>query len=315
MVVAMRSCAAWLRQNGSPEPGTTGAGRVELVDEPAEELHSGFVSLVGRPNVGKSTLLNRILGHKVAIVSDKPQTTRHRIRGVLNRPDAQVVFVDTPGIHKPRTALGERLNVAAESAIGDVDVVVLVLDATQPLGRGDRWVADRVPADAVVVANKVDIARPTDVLDQLGAAATLDLSEYFPVSARTGAGVDELVDQLVERLPPGPRLFPDDMVTDVPEAFWVAELVREQLLAVAREELPHSIATRVTEWDWPHIRCEILVERESQKGIVIGHRGSVLKQVGTAVRSQLPEGAFLELHVKVDKDWQRRPAALDRLGF
>jgi GTPase len=279
------------------------------------EFRSGFVSIVGRPNVGKSTLLNRILGHKVAIVSDKPQTTRHRIQGVLNRPDAQVVFVDTPGIHRPRTALGERLNSAAESAIGDVDVVALVLDATQPLGPGDRWVAERVPADAVVVVNKVDIARPAEVLEQLRAAAELDLAEYFPLSARTGDGVDELVDHVVGRLPPGPRYFPEDVVTDVPEAFWVAELVREQLLAVARDELPHSIATRVTEWDWPRIRCEILVERESQKGIVIGHRGEVLKGVGTAVRSQLPDGAFLELHVKVDKDWQRRPAALDRLGF
>jgi GTP-binding protein Era len=290
------------------------------VDDPSGpatggEFRSGFVSLVGRPNVGKSTLLNRILGHKVAIVSDKPQTTRHRIQGVLNRPDAQAVFVDTPGIHKPRTALGERLNVAAESAIGDVDVVVLVLDATQPLGRGDRWVAERVPTDAVVVVNKVDIAKPAEVLEQLRAAAELDLAEYFPVSARTGDGVAELVDHVVARLPPGPRYFPEGMVTDVPEALWVAELVREQLLAVAREELPHSIATRVTEWDWPLIRCEILVERESQKGIVIGHRGEVLKQVGAAVRSQLPEGAYLELHVKVDKDWQRRPSALDRLGY
>lgn len=286
------------------------------MDDPgSDQFRSGFVSLVGRPNVGKSTLLNRILGRKVAIVSDKPQTTRHRIQGVLNRPDAQVVFVDTPGIHKPRTALGERLNVAAQSTIGDVDIVALMLDATQPLGRGDRWVAERVPADAVVVVNKIDIAQPAEVLEQLRSAAELDLAEYFPVSARTGAGVDELVDHLVGRLPPGPRYFPDDMVTDVPEAFWVAELVREQLLAVARDELPHSIATRVTEWEWPRIRCEILVERESQKGIVIGHRGSVLKQVGTAVRSQLPEGAFLELHVKVDKDWQRRPAALDRLGL
>ena len=283
--------------------------------EAGDGFRSGFVSLVGRPNVGKSTLLNRILGHKVSIVSDKPQTTRHRIQGVLTRPDAQVVFVDTPGIHKPRTALGERLNTTAESTIGDVDVAVLVLDATQPLGRGDRWVASRVPRDAVVVVNKVDIARPQQVLEQLAAAAELDLSEYFPVSARTGDGVAELVERLVDRMPPGPRYFPDDMVTDVPEAFWVAELVREQLLAATREELPHSIATRVTEWEWPRIRCEILVERESQKGIVIGHRGSVLKQVGTAVREQLPEGAYIELHVKVDKDWQRRPSALDRLGF
>jgi len=291
------------------EPATDGAA-------PATPgFRSGFVSLVGRPNVGKSTLLNRILGQKVAIVSDKPQTTRHRIQGVLDRPDAQVVFVDTPGIHKPRTPLGERLNVAAESTIGDVDVVVLVIDATQPLGRGDRWVADRVPPDAVVVVNKVDAARPETVLSQLHAAAELDRSEYFPVSARTGDGVDALVEHLVSRLPEGPRYYPEGMVTDVPEAFQVAELVREQLLAVAREELPHSIATRVTEWEWPHIRVEILVERESQKGIVIGHRGAVLKQVGRAVRRQLPEGAYLELHVKVDKDWQRRPGSLDRLGF
>jgi GTPase len=284
-------------------------------DTPGAGFRSGFVSLVGRPNVGKSTLLNRILGHKVAIVSDKPQTTRHRIQGVLNRDDAQVVFVDTPGIHKPRTPLGERLNVAAESTIGDVDVVVFVIDATQPLGRGDRWVAARVPRDTVVVVNKVDVARPQEVLAQLEAAAELDLSEYFPVSAQTGEGVDVLVEHLVARLPEGPRYYPEGTVTDVPEAFWVAELVREQLLAVARDELPHSIATRVTEWEWPRIRCEILVERESQKGIVIGHRGSVLKAVGTAVRAQLPEGAYLDLHVKVDKDWQRHASALDRLGF
>ena len=278
-------------------------------------MRSGFATLVGRPNVGKSTLLNAILGAKVTIVSDKPQTTRTQVRGVLNRPDAQVVFVDTPGIHKPRTALGERLNETATSAIGDVDVVCLVLDATGPLGKGDRFIAERVPKDALVVVNKTDAAGPREVLQQLARAGELDLSEYFPVSARTGEGVAELVEAIVARLPEGPRYYPDDMVTDVPEAFWVAELVREQLLAVAREELPHSIACRVTEWEWPRIRCEILVERESQKGIVIGRGGEVLKQVGTAVREQLPDGAYLELFVKVDKDWQRRPKALDRLGY
>ena len=252
----------------------------------------------------------------MAIVSDKPQTTRHRIQGVLTRPDAQVVFVDTPGIHKPRTPLGERLNVhrrgdhrrRRRGGLRDRRHPAARAAATAGWPTGCR-------RDAVVVVNKVDVARPEEVLEQLTAAAELDLSEYFPVSARTGDGVDALVDHLVSRLPEGPRYYPDDMVTDVPEAFWVAELVREQLLAVAREELPHSIATRVTEWEWPVIRCEILVERESQKGIVIGHQGAVLKQVGTAVRRQLPEGAYLELHVKVDKDWQRRPAALDRLGF
>ena len=278
-------------------------------------MQSGFVTLVGRPNVGKSTLVNRIVGSKVAITSDKPQTTRTRIMGVLNRPDAQVVFVDTPGIHKPRTPLGSRLNATAQGTIGDVDVVCLVLDATQPLGRGDQWVAGLVPSDAVCVVNKVDRASKPQVLDQLRAASGLELSEYFPVSARTGDGVDALVEHLVSRLPEGPAYFPDDMVTDVPEAFWVAELVREQLLRRTHDELPHSIAARVTEWDWPFIRCEILVERESQKGIVIGKQGQVLKEVGIAVREQLPEGTYLELQVKVDKDWQRHPKAMERFGY
>ena len=278
-------------------------------------FHSGFVTLVGRPNVGKSTLLNQILGQKVTIVSDKPQTTRHRIQGVLNRPDVQAVFVDTPGLHKPRSPLGERLNSTARSTIADVDAVVFVIDATQPFGRGDAWVAERLPREAVVVVNKVDIARPDQVLSQLARASELEMAEYFPVSARTGEGVPDLVDHLVAQLPEGPRYFPEDVVTDVPEAFWVAELVREQLLAVVREELPHSIATRITEWEWPYIRCEIVVERPSQKSIVVGRGGEVLKQVGTAVREQLPEGAYLDLHVTVDRNWQRRPAALDRLGF
>ena len=278
-------------------------------------MRTGFVSVLGRPNVGKSTLVNRILGTKVSIVSDKVQTTRAQVRGVLNREDAQVVFVDTPGIHKPRTLLGERLNDTAVEAAGGVDVVLLVLDATAPLGRGDRFVADRVPKDALVVVNKLDAASRHQVLSQLTAAAELERADYFPVSAKTGEGVEVLVDALVKRLPEGPKFYPDDMVTDVPEAFWVAELVREQLLAVTREEVPHSIACRVTEWEWPRIRCEILVERDSQKGIVIGRGGEVLKEVGTQVRRQLAPGAYLELFVKVDKDWQRHPKALERLGY
>jgi GTP-binding protein Era len=280
------------------------------------------VTLVGRPNVGKSTLLNAILGIKVSIVSDKPQTTRTQVRGVLNRPAeggrdaAQIVFVDTPGIHKPVTALGERLNASAAEARSGVDVVCLLVDASAPVGRGDKFIARTLPSDAIVIVNKIDRAPAAQVLSQLATAAEqLDLDEYFPVSARTGQGVPALVDHLVGRLPEGPQLYPDDMVTDVPEAFWVAELVREQLLAETRDEVPHSIATRVTEWEWPRIRCEILVERDSQKGIVIGRGGSVLKRVGTAVREQLPYGAFLELFVRVDKDWQRRPHALQRLGY
>jgi len=278
-------------------------------------VKSGFATFVGRPNVGKSTLLNAVLGEKVSIVAASPQTTRTEIRGVLSRPDAQVVFVDTPGIHKPRTPMGERLNATAEAASSGVDVVCLVIDATAPLGKGDRFVAGRLPKDALCVVNKVDAADRTQVLNQLARAAELDLAEYFPISARTGQGVDELVAAIIARLPEGPPYYPDDMVTDVPDALWVAELVREQLLVVVREELPHSIACRVTEWEWPRIRVEILVERESQKGIVIGKGGLVLKQVGQAVRTQLRDGAYLELAVKVDPDWQRQPKSLDRLGY
>jgi GTP-binding protein Era len=282
-------------------------------------LRSGFATLAGRPNVGKSTLLNRILGQKVSITSPVAQTTRNPVRGVLTRPDAQVVFVDTPGVHKPRTLLGSRLNEAAGEALSGVDLTLLVLDATAPVGKGDQYVAGLaglVPASTICVVNKIDAAPRRAVLEQLQAASGLgDYLEYFPVSARTGEGVAELVEAVVERMPEGPRLYPEDMVTDVPEAFWVAELVREQLLAVTRDEVPHSIACRVTEWDWPRIRCEILVERDSQKGIVIGRGGEVLKQVGIRVREQLPPGVFLELFVKVDRNWQSRPKALERLGY
>ena len=278
-------------------------------------MKSGFATLVGRPNVGKSTLLNAILGEKVSIVAASPQTTRTEIRGVLTRPDAQVVFVDTPGIHKPRTTMGERLNATAAAASSDVDVVCLVIDATAPIGKGDRFVAGRVPKDALCVVNKVDAADHGEVLRQLARAAELELAEYFPVSARTGEGVGDLVEAIVARLPEGPAYYPEDMVTDQPDTVWVAELVREQLLAHVREELPHSIACRVTEYDWPVIRVEILVERDSQKGIVIGKGGLVLKQVGQAVRAQLREGAYLDLVVKVEPDWQRQPKSLDRLGY
>ncbi len=278
-------------------------------------MKSGFATLLGRPNVGKSTLLNQILGEKVSIVSNKVQTTRHAVRGVLTRPDAQIVFVDTPGIHKPRTRLGTRLNATAEDALDGVDVVCLLIDATQPLGRGDEFVAALCPPDALVVVNKIDRASKDQVIAQLGAAAKLDRAEYFPVSARTGAGVEVFVDAIARRLPEGPMLYPADQISDTSDEHWVSELVREQLLAILREELPHSVAARVVDWEWPMVKVEILVERESQKGIVIGHKGEVLKKVGMAVRKQMPEGVFLDLVVKVEKDWQRRDAALDRLGY
>jgi GTPase len=279
------------------------------------EYRSGFVTLVGRPNAGKSTLLNRILGHKVSIVSDKPQTTRTQVRGVLTTPDVQLVFVDAPGIHKPRSALGTSLNATAKRATSEVDVVCFVLDAVAPYGRGDAFIAEQLPNDSVVVVTKADLASREQVLAQLAATSDLAVESWFPVSGKTGEGTEALVEHLRQRMPEGPQLYPDDMMTDVPDAVWVAELVREQLLAVTWEELPHSIATRVTEWEWPRIRCEIIVERDSQKGIVIGNKGENLKKVGIAVREQLPEGVFLELFVKVEKNWQQQPHSVERFGY
>jgi len=310
----------------------------------AGEHRSGFVAVVGRPNVGKSTLVNRILGQKVTITSPRPNTTRRSVRGVLHGPHSQAVFVDTPGLHRPKTELGRRLNEHVGDALEDVDVVLAVLDATEPVGPGDRMVLaravaergpvrDRGPGDedgemaepggappVLVAVNKVDRASPAQVLERLAEASEVVEAagadaEYFPLSATTGDGVDALVGAVLDLLPPGPRYFPEDMVSDVPEHFWVAELVREQLLARVHEELPHAIACRVTEWEWPRIRVDIVVERDSQKGIVIGRAGGILKEVGTAVRAQLPPGAFIELHVRVDKHWQQRSDVIERLGY
>ena len=252
-------------------------------------MRSGFVTFVGRPNVGKSTLVNAICGVKISIVSNKPQTTRTRIRGIHHSPDSQVVFVD---------------------------VVCLLFDATKPFGRGDQWVADHIDiANAFVIVNKTDKATREQVIAQLNAVSSLGAAEYFPVSARTGEGVQELLAALKALLPEGPAYYPEDMVTDTEDAQWIAELVREQLLAVLKDELPYSVATKVTEWEWPRVRCEIYVERESQKGMVIGKGGELLKQVGIAVRAQMPEGAFIELHVVVDKDWQQQADRLERFGY
>ena len=302
-------------------------------------MRTGFATVVGRPNVGKSTLVNTMVGTKVSITSARPNTTRHKVRGVIHRPDAQVVLVDTPGLHRPKTALGERLNQTVAASLEDMDAVIALVDATAAVGPGDRTVLGR-SLDALrradgsgglmVAVNKVDRAKSDQVLERLvSVAETVErllaerhwgeayepAVEYFPVSAVTGAGVDALVDAVVTFLPEGPAYYPDDMVTDTPEAERVAELVREQLLVRAREELPHSIACRVTEWEWPRIRVEILVERDSQKAIVIGTGGEVLKAVGSAVRTELPPGAYLELFVRVEKHWQQRNDALDRLGY
>ena len=279
-------------------------------------MQTAFISLVGRPNVGKSTLLNALIGKKISIVSDKPQTTRTRVRGIVTTDDTQLVFVDTPGLHKATTALGERVNATALESMRDVDVVCLVLDATQTVGTGDKWVSEQLDVSkAIIVLNKTDAVSSAKVLAQLSAASLLGAAEYFPVSAKTGEGVEELLLALRQRAVEGDAMFPSEMVSETPQAQWIAELVREQLLAVTRDELPYSIATRVTEWEWPRVRCEIVVERESQKGMVIGKSGKVLKKVGIEVRKQMPDGAYLELFVVVDKDWQHRAERVERLGY
>ena len=279
-------------------------------------MRTAFISLVGRPNVGKSTLLNALIGKKVSIVSDKPQTTRTRVRGIVTTADTQLVFVDTPGLHKATTALGERVNATALESMRDVDVVCLVLDATQTVGTGDKWVSQQLDVSkAIVVLNKTDAVSSAKILAQLSTASSLGAAEYFPVSAKTGEGVEILLSALRQRAIEGEAMFPAEMVSETPQAQWIAELVREQLLAVTRDELPYSIATRVTEWEWPRVRCEIVDERESQKGMVIGKSGHLLKKVGIEVRKQMPDGAYLELFVVVDKDWQHRAERVERLGY
>ncbi|HYU38708.1 MAG TPA: GTPase Era [Acidimicrobiia bacterium] len=304
-----------------------------------EEFRSGFVTLVGRPNVGKSTLLNQLVGSKVAIVSDRPQTTRAAIRGVRTTADSQVVFVDTPGIHKPRTLLGERTNERALATLGEVDVVCMLVEANAPIGSGDRFIADlvhQVETPKLLVVNKIDRAGKAAVAEHLvGAARDLgDFDAYVPLSARTGDGIAALVEEIDSRLPVGARYYPEGMVTDQPEMFLAAELVREKLLAIARDELPHSITVSVeemedvgrealTEREIPEpvlrLRATIHVERESQRGIVIGRGGQVLKDAGTAARHELEAllgvRVYLETRVQVERDWQRRAHALDRLGY
>ena len=291
-------------------------------------FRSGFVTLVGRPNVGKSTLLNQVVGTKVSIVSDRPQTTRNQVRGVWNGPGSQIVFIDTPGIHKPKTELGRRLNQRSIETLGAVDVVCFLIEATAPIGAGDRYIAGllrETETPVILVVNKTDSAGPNEILGHLADAAdTLgDFAAYVPLSARTGDGADALLGEITGRLPEGPLYYPDGVVTDQPDTFLAAELLREKLLAMARDELPHSLAVTVEEIeerpDLLVLRAVVRVERDSQKGIVIGKGGAVIKEAGTAARLELEAllgtKVHLETHVKVDKDWQRRPEALDRLGL
>ena len=291
-------------------------------------FRSGFVAIVGRPNVGKSTLVNALVGRKVAIVSDKPQTTRRDVRAVLTTETYQIVFTDTPGFHKPRTLLGTRLNELVGEATKSVDAVVLVVDAAAGVGRGDAFVYERQVAASGAAAfcavNKIDAVRKHEEVPQLQAASELGaFDEIVPISARTARGVGLLRDLLVERLPEGPKYFPDEEVTDQPLEVRLSEIVREKALAVTRQEVPHSIAVVVEEIEreegMTRIHANLIVERDSQKGIVIGKGGETLKTIGSRAREEMEHvlgtKVFLDLRVKVLKEWQRDPKALQRLGF
>jgi GTP-binding protein Era len=293
---------------------------------------SGFACFVGRPNTGKSTLTNALVGSKVAITSSKPQTTRHAIRGIVQRPDAQLIIVDTPGLHRPRTLLGQRLNDVVRATWSEVDVVGFCVPANEKIGPGDRFIAAELVklsrhTPVVGIVTKTDVATKNQVADQLVALQeVMEFTDLIPVSAVDGFQVDRLADVLVSRLPEGPQLYPDGELTDEPEATLIAELVREAALEGVRDELPHSIAVTVEEITEREDRDDMLdvwanldVERDSQKGIVLGHKGERLKSVGATARRQiealLGSKVYLHLHVKVAKDWQRDPKQLRRLGF
>ncbi len=292
---------------------------------------SGFVTFVGRPNVGKSTLMNALVGEKIAITSEKPQTTRRAIRGILNRPGGQLVIVDTPGIHKPRTLLGQRLNDLVEQVLGDVDVICFLVPATEKVGPGDRRIAaslDGYPrAKKVAVVTKTDIASRDEITERLMEADSLreDWAAVIPLSAVAGEQLDVLADELLSLMPEGPALYEDGVVTDESLEDRIAEIIREAALDGVRDELPHSIAVTIDDiaerdtGSLTDIYANIVVERDSQKAIIIGHKGSRLAAVGGRARAQIEPlvgtKVFLKLHVRVAKEWQRDPKQLGRLGF
>jgi GTP-binding protein Era len=306
---------------------------------PPEGYRSGFASFVGRPNAGKSTLTNAVVGRKIVITSDKPQTTRTVVRGIVHRDDAQLILVDTPGLHRPRTLLGERLNDLVRTTWAEVDVVAVCFPANERVGPGDRFIVTELArvrrTPKVAVATKTDLASPERIgrhlqdIAALGAETGTEWQEIVPVSAVSGDQVGLLADLLVGLMPEGPPLYPDGDLTDAPEEVLVAELIREAALDGVRDELPHSIAVVVEEMgpregrtaDRPllDVSASLYVERSSQKGIVIGHRGARLRQVGTVARQQiealLGTPVYLDLHVKIAKDWQRDPRQLRKLGF
>jgi GTP-binding protein Era len=297
------------------------------------EFRSGFVCFVGRPNTGKSTLTNALVGTKVAITSNRPQTTRHTIRGIVHRDDFQIILVDTPGLHRPRTLLGERLNELVKATYSEVDVIGLCIPADETIGPGDRWIYEQIRAVAprttlIVIVTKVDKVAKERVAAQLVAAHELTggAAEMVRVSATTGEQVDLLTGVLAAQLPPGPAFYPDGELTDEPEEVLMAELIREAALEGVRDELPHSLAVVIDEVepregrdDLIDVHAILYVERDSQKGIVIGKGGARLREVGTAARVQietlLGTKVYLDLRVKIAKNWQRDPKQLGRLGF
>ncbi|GAA4369175.1 GTPase Era [Actinomadura verrucosospora] len=294
-------------------------------------MNSGFACFIGRPNVGKSTLMNALVGTKVAITSSRPQTTRRAIRGIVHRPDAQLVVVDTPGLHKPRTLLGERLDSLVRSTLTEVDVIGFCVPADQPVGPGDKYIARELAGvkktPVVAIVTKTDLAAPEQVAEQLLAVGRLgEFADIVPCSAESGFQVDLVGDLLISHLPEGMPLYPEGDLTDEPEQVLVGELIREAALEGVRDELPHSIAVVVDEMapregreDLVDVYAHLFVERSSQKGIIIGHKGSRLREVGAAARRQiealLGTKVFLDLRVSVLKDWQRDPKQLRRLGF
>ncbi|WP_193047232.1 GTPase Era [Mycolicibacterium baixiangningiae] len=297
------------------------------------EFRSGFVCFVGRPNTGKSTLTNALVGAKVAITSNRPQTTRHTIRGIVHREDFQIILVDTPGLHRPRTLLGQRLNDLVKNTYSEVDVICLCIPADEPIGPGDRWIHEQIRAVAprttlVALVTKIDKVPKDRVAAQLMAVSELvgEDAEIVPVSATTGEQLDVLTDVLAGKLPPGPAFYPDGELTDEPEETLMAELIREAALEGVRDELPHSLAVVIDEVtpregrdDLIDVHAILYVERDSQKGIVIGKGGARLREVGTAARAQIEKllgtKVYLDLRVKIAKNWQRDPKQLGRLGF
>ena len=293
------------------------------------EFKSGFVSIVGRPNVGKSTLTNQLVHNKVAIMSNKPQTTRNAIRGILNLEEAQIVFIDTPGLHKPKTLLGERLNSIVRRTFNEVDVIAFVLDVSEPFGGGDEFIARELAelkTPVICLLNKADRSDPTKLLERIEEARGLGVwKDVLTTSATLGTGLKDFLDLVVELLPPGPRFYPPDAVSDQPDTLVVSELIREKIIERTREEVPHSIAVVVEEiqpregTDLIDISAAVFVERDSQKGIVIGRGGRMLKEIGTRAREEiealLGSRVFLDLRVKVEPNWQRKDQMLDRLGY